>query len=105
MKKVFITGGHLTPALAVARQLHERNWLIYYLGRYHALEADTVISQEAKLVPKAGYQFLAINAGRLQRRFTRYTLLSLFKIPCGFLQAWYFLIKYRPQVILSFGGY
>lgn len=95
----------MTPALAVMDVLKSRSWKIYYIGRKHALEGDPAISQEYIQVKKLGYQFYNLTTGRLQRKFTRYTLTSLLKIPTGFIQAFYYVMEIRPQVILSFGGY
>ncbi len=108
MKKIiFVTGGHFTPAKAVIEELiKEKELQIYYLGRKHALEGDKAISleyQEMKNDPRI--TFLEITTGRPQRKFTSKTLESLLKIPLGFLQSFFWICKYRPNLILSFGGY
>ncbi|MFH1840785.1 MAG: UDP-N-acetylglucosamine--N-acetylmuramyl-(pentapeptide) pyrophosphoryl-undecaprenol N-acetylglucosamine transferase [Candidatus Shapirobacteria bacterium] len=106
MRKIVITGGHLTPALAVIEQLQKRGeWQIYFVGRRYAMEGDKTPSIESEVIPKMGIFFEAIDAGRIQRRFTRYTLLALMKVPWGFWQAWRLLEKFKPKVVLSFGGY
>jgi len=105
-KRIVITGGHLAPAMAVISELKkEGGWQIYYFGRKYSLEGKTVLSVESKIVPSLGIKFIPITTGRLQRQFTRYTILSLAKIPVGFLQSLYHLLKIKPQVICSFGGY
>jgi UDP-N-acetylglucosamine--N-acetylmuramyl-(pentapeptide) pyrophosphoryl-undecaprenol N-acetylglucosamine transferase len=43
--------------------------------------------------------------GRLQRRFTFWTIPSILKIPVGFIQSLIYLIKIKPKAILSFGGF
>lgn len=103
--RIFITGGHMTPALAVADELHSRGWQIFYIGRKHALEGDKAVSQEVVEVPRHGFRFLALTTGRLQRRLTMHTIISLLKMPIGFVQSIYYLVTYRPKVVLSFGGY
>lgn len=105
MKRIFITGGHITPALAVSSVLHQRGWDMYYLGRIHALEGDSAESVEVGIVRAKGYTFLPIVAGRLQRKFTRFTISSLLKIPVGFLYALWYLLKFRPSAVVAFGGY
>lgn len=53
-------------------------------------------------------RYLSITTGRLQRKFfvnVRQSLFALLKTPIGFIQSFWWLIRYRPDVVLSFGGY
>src|SRR5437016_2502209 len=105
MKKVLITGGHLTPALAVLEELQSKKWSVAYVGRKYALEGDTSFSAEYQVIHQKDISFHNITTGRLQRSFTRFTLLSLLKIPIGFLQSTFILLQERPSLVMSFGGY
>lgn len=106
MKKIVITGGHLTPSLLVIDELKKRgDWQFFYLGRKHTTEGDKTLSWEAKIVPEKGVTFLPLIAGRIQQKLTRYTLMALLRLPLGFCQALYYLLKIRPDVVLSFGSY
>lgn len=106
MKRIVITGGHLTPALAVIDELIKKGgWEILFIGRKYATEQEKTPSIESQVIPERGIWFVAINAGRSPRHFNRYALLSFLKIPLGLLQAFYHLFRFRPWVILSFGGY
>lgn len=105
MKKILITGGHVTPALAVIDELIKNNWQIFYVGRKYALEGDKAISQEYRLIHEKNLAFLTLTSGRLQRRITPHTFFSLLKIPFGFFQSLLYILSVRPRVILSFGGY
>ncbi len=106
MKKIIVTGGHLTPALATIDELRkEADVEIIFIGRSRATEGDKAPSAESVIIPNLGIKFYAINAGRLQRRFTKYTLWALGKIPVGLVQALGILSRERPQAILSFGSY
>ena len=58
MKKILITGGHVTPALAVIAELRRLTWEIVYVGRTHALEGDWSESVEYRLVHAAGIKFI-----------------------------------------------
>ncbi|MDP3954861.1 MAG: UDP-N-acetylglucosamine--N-acetylmuramyl-(pentapeptide) pyrophosphoryl-undecaprenol N-acetylglucosamine transferase [bacterium] len=105
-KRIVISGGVLTPALAVIDELKKRGgWNIYYLGRKYVMEGEKAVSAESTIVPGEGAKFIPFNPGRFQRRFTRHTIPSLLRVPLGFLQALYLLNKIKPQVILSFGSY
>lgn len=90
------TGGHITPALAVAEQLrqHHRVWFI-----------GSTNGPEGKIIKSAGYVFRSIQAGKLRRYFSLENLLDSFRIAIGFFQAWILLERYRPDVIFAKGGY
>lgn len=104
--KVVICGGHLTPALGLIEYLEKRkNYQTYYIGRKYALEGDKALSLEYISVRKMGLPFYTLHCGRLQRSFTRYTLLSLAKLPVSIIQSFFILHKIKPTVIVSFGGY
>lgn len=107
MKKIVICGGHLTPALALIEELKEQkpSPQIYFFGRKYATEGSKNISAEYQQIKKLGINFYEITSGRLQRRWTRYTIPSLLKIPVGFTQSLIYLLKIRPHLIVSFGGY
>ncbi len=104
-KKIVITGGHLTPALAVIEELEKKPWQIYFFGRRYASEAERTVSMEAELLEDKPLTFIPIVAGRAQRRWNRYTLTSYLKIPLGFFHALSWLMRIRPHLILSFSGY
>lgn len=102
--KVVITGGHITPALGLLPLLKKKHELLFLI-RKNTYEGDRGESFEYKTIQTLGLPYRIIHAGRLNRRFTPYTLISLLKIPLGFLQAFHILIQARPTVVLSFGGY
>lgn len=106
MKKIIITGGHLTPALAVIEELKSRkDWQVYYLGRKYSQEGIKIPSEESNLISQTGTKFVPIIAGRLQRKFTRYTIPSLLRVPFAFIQSFCLVWRIKPDIILSFGSY
>ena len=106
MTKILITGAHFTPAVAIIEELKKHKGVdIVYIGRNTTREGDSSPSVESQVLPKLGVKFIPIIAGRLQKGFSAYTIPSLLKIPIGFLQALYFVLKEKPNIILSFGGY
>lgn len=102
--KVVIIGGHLSPALSVIEKLPKTDKILF-IGRKYVFEGDKAVSLEYKTIHSLKIPFMNLITGRLQRRFTKYTIPSLFKLPYGFCQSFFTLINFKPDVVLSFGGY
>jgi len=102
--KIVIIGGHLSPALAVFEGLSS-NTKVLFIGRKYALEGDNALSLEYITINALNIPFVGLNTGRLQRKLTKHTIPSLFKLPFGFIKSFLTLIKFRPDVVVGFGGY
>ncbi len=106
--RILLTGGHAaTTALATIEEIVRRgkDTQIYWVGPKRAMEGKKAPSLESTIFPKVGVEFKPIITGRLQRKFSIWTIPSLLRIPFGFIHALILLIKIKPRVILSFGGY
>lgn len=104
--KIALTGGHLTPALAVIDELKkDPNKEIIFIGRNYSLEGDRSPSAESVVVPNLGIKFFSVSAGRFQRKFTRHTIPSITRVPLSVFQALSILSKEKPAVVISFGSY
>ncbi len=101
--KIVAIGGHLSPALSVLEKLTGED--ILFIGRKFALEGDAALSLEYQFIKKLNIPFVNINTGRLQRNLTKYTLPSLLKIPKAVLTSLRILKKFKPEVVIGFGGY
>jgi UDP-N-acetylglucosamine--N-acetylmuramyl-(pentapeptide) pyrophosphoryl-undecaprenol N-acetylglucosamine transferase len=102
--KVALIGGHLAPALAVMDSLDPSDEVVFF-GRASAFEGDQGTSLESRLMQERKIPFVPITTARLQRRITKHTLPTFFKLPVGYTQALQALRRYQPDVVLSFGGY
>lgn len=91
------TGGHVFPALAVARELAERGWQISWLG--------TPDSFESRVVPAQGFELDTLRAFRLRGQGLVDRLLAPARLLRAMLQAWQVLRRRRPQVVLGMGGF
>jgi UDP-N-acetylglucosamine--N-acetylmuramyl-(pentapeptide) pyrophosphoryl-undecaprenol N-acetylglucosamine transferase len=97
-------GGHFSPALAVLDEM-PKEWGILLVGRQHAFEADKTLSLEFQTAQRLHLPFVAIKTGRLQRKVSPQSITSLLKMPLGFAQASRIVHRFKPDVVLSFGGY
>jgi UDP-N-acetylglucosamine--N-acetylmuramyl-(pentapeptide) pyrophosphoryl-undecaprenol N-acetylglucosamine transferase len=92
------TGGHIYPALAVARELRDRYGAdILYLGDANGLET--------RIVPAAGFAFAAVSAGKLRRYLSPRTLTDLGRVPLGMAQALGHVRRFKPDAAFTSGGY
>ena len=102
MKTLVFTGGHHISSLSVALALKAEGVNIVWIGHRHSQWADTSDSAEYRDVTAAGIPFFDLQAGKFYQTFHP---AKLIRIPWGFIQAFYYLVKIRPSGIVSFGGY
>src|SRR5580704_17019352 len=91
------TGGHVIPALAVARELRARGHSVRFIGTRRGIEA--------KLVPPEGFPIEWIEIGGLKRVGLRKTLSTLTELPVSVWQASRMLDRTAPAAVFSMGGY
>lgn len=60
---------------------------------------------ERSLCAEAGIPFEAIVTGKLRRYWDLKNAVDVFKLPVGIVQAFFKLIKLRPKILFSKGGY
>lgn len=102
--KIVITGGHHSSAVPVIKKLKEKipDVQIFWVGHKFSMLNDINPTLEYREITAMGIPFFELKAGKL---YKTYNLKRLIKVPLGFFHALYFLIKNRPDVIMSFGGY
>lgn len=94
------TGGHIYPALAVARSLTTRPDppALHWLGGHRGLEAS--------LVPPAGIRLTRLAARSLRTTaLDVHAVLDPLRLGASVPQAAAFLLRYRPAAIFTTGGY
>jgi UDP-N-acetylglucosamine--N-acetylmuramyl-(pentapeptide) pyrophosphoryl-undecaprenol N-acetylglucosamine transferase len=92
------TGGHVIPALAIARELRD------------AYEADvrfvgTARGLETRLVPEAGFKLELVRSGQLKNVSLATRARTLLDLPRGVLECLRILRAFKPQVVVGVGGY
>lgn len=97
-------GGHFSPCLSVLEAC-PKDWEVLIAGRKYALEGEETLSLEYQIAKDWNLPFVPLTTGKIQRKFTRYTIPSLIKIPFGFFQAFRIVSNFKPNVVLLFGGY
>lgn len=91
------TGGHVFPALAVARVLAERGHRLLFIGTREGIES--------RLIPEAGYEMDFIRSGGLNRVGLRKQIQSAMRLPVGIAAAGGVLGRFQPNAIFSTGGF
>jgi UDP-N-acetylglucosamine--N-acetylmuramyl-(pentapeptide) pyrophosphoryl-undecaprenol N-acetylglucosamine transferase len=92
------TGGHIIPGLAVARELVARhNAEILFVG--------TPRGMESRLVPDAGFALKLIEIGPLNNVPLGTRIKTLLKLPGSFFASRRLIREFRPDAVLSVGGY
>lgn len=91
------TGGHVFPALSVARELEQQGYSIHWLGTARGIEKD--------LVPSAGYELHCLNIAGLRGKGIAGLLLAPLRILRAIHQAYRVIKKIQPKAVVGFGGY
>ncbi len=104
------SGGHVTPAIATIEAIKalaasDGAWkpVFHYVGSQRGIER--------RLAQDAGVPYSAIATGKLRRSrsmlglFSGRNLLDALRLPWGVLQALVAVLRFRPHVVLSTGGF
>lgn len=92
------TGGHVFPALAVLEELKARTAAkVVWIGSRGGMEGG--------LLARYDIPFYGIPAGKLRRYFSLRNFLDMFKIIGGIALSFFILLKQKPSLVFSKGGY
>jgi UDP-N-acetylglucosamine--N-acetylmuramyl-(pentapeptide) pyrophosphoryl-undecaprenol N-acetylglucosamine transferase len=91
------TGGHVYPALAVARALATHSCRVVWLGTHRGLEA--------RVVPAAGIEMEWISVQGLRGKGAITLLLAPFRLLLALYQSLRAMHRHRPAAVLGMGGF
>ncbi len=93
------TGGHLYPAVAIARRIEQLrpHCEIHFVGALRGIEN--------RVVPELGFPLHRIAVRGVERRLTPRNLLVPFALLWSLLQCAVILLKIRPAAVIGTGGY
>ena len=100
MKTLFVaggTGGHVYPALEVAREFKNSGAQIYWIGKENSLEHE--------FSKREGFWFEPIKSSGFRKKSFIKKILSVFYLIISFINSIYILLKIKPRFIFCFGGY
>src|SRR3954469_21333407 len=92
------TGGHVIPALAIARELKSQfNAEILFVG--------TARGVENRMVPAAGFPLKLVQVGALKNVSMMTRLKTAFNLPRAVLAASGIISEFKPTIVIGVGGY
>jgi len=102
MKVIFVSGGSggpTAPLLAIYEQLKERDTELQalWLGTRHGVEI--------KMIEPYQIPFKAIISGKWRRYFSLKNIFTPLLVFIGFIQSFFVLIKFKPEILLSAGSF
>jgi len=100
MKALFVaggTGGHVYPALEVAREFKNSGVQIYWIGKENSLEHE--------FSKREGFSFKPIKSSGFRKKSFIKKILSIFYLIISFIKSIYILLRIKPKFIFCFGGY
>ncbi len=90
------TGGHLFPALEIARFLQDKGYKVVFVGVKKGIEAQRV--------PMAGFDIFFVSFEGIRGKGIR-SLLALFKLPFSLLETAKVFKRISPSFVVCTGGY
>ncbi len=93
------TGGHIFPAISIAREVQQRftDAEILFVGAHNRMEMEKV--------PAAGYRIIGLPVAGLQRRLTYKNLTFLPKLFISLSKCRAILKSFKPDLAVGVGGY
>ncbi|MFA5420703.1 MAG: UDP-N-acetylglucosamine--N-acetylmuramyl-(pentapeptide) pyrophosphoryl-undecaprenol N-acetylglucosamine transferase [Patescibacteria group bacterium] len=99
-KKIILSGGGtagpVVPLLFINKKLKD-DYDLLFVGTYNGIER--------KIIEDENIKYRAICSGKFRRYFSLDNFIDIFKIFAGFWQSLFLIIKERPSIVISAGGF
>ena len=93
------TGGHIFPALAIAKAIEKK------VDKVEFLFVGAEDRMEMEKIPAAGYKIVGLWISGLQRNLSKRNLLFPFKLISSLLKARKIIKQFKPDLAIGTGGY
>ena len=93
------TGGHIFPALAIAKAIEKK------VDKVEFLFVGAEDRMEMEKIPAEGYEIIGLWISGLQRNLSRGNLLFPFKVVSSLLKARKIIKQFKPDLAIGTGGY
>jgi len=104
MRKRFLisgggTGGHIFPALAIAKEIERRYpvCMLLFVGASDRMEMEKI--------PAAGYKIKGLWISGFQRSLSMKNLLFPLKLVLSILKSFFIVLRFKPDVVIGTGGF
>lgn len=93
------TGGHINPAIAIAKEIEKRDSsaVIEFGGSAYGMEN--------RLVPKAGYKLNTVEVYGIKRKLTLKNINAVIKAYTSVVKAKKIIESFKPDIVIGTGGY
>jgi UDP-N-acetylglucosamine--N-acetylmuramyl-(pentapeptide) pyrophosphoryl-undecaprenol N-acetylglucosamine transferase len=91
------TAGHVTPNIAIIKELDHQKWDVKYIGSKNGIEKE--------LIEKIEIPYFGISSGKLRRYVDIENIKDIFRVLKGCMEARRILKKLRPKLVFSKGGF
>ncbi|BDS15614.1 undecaprenyldiphospho-muramoylpentapeptide beta-N-acetylglucosaminyltransferase [Aureispira anguillae] len=91
------TLGHVMPNLPLIEHYQQEGWKVSYIG--------SKAGEERAKIEGLGIPYYPIRTGKLRRYFDFQNFLDIFNVAIAIVQSFFLLLRLRPTVLFSKGGY
>tara|TARA_B110000977_G_C11077674_1_gene491814 strand:- start:2122 stop:3219 length:1098 start_codon:yes stop_codon:yes gene_type:complete len=93
------TGGHIFPAIAIAKELQKRN------KNVNLLFVGASDRMEMEKIPAAGFKIIGLWISGFQRSLSLRNLLFPIKLIFSIVKSLFIILRFKPHVVIGTGGF